>query len=270
MNDETPITIQHDESAINPYRYGGFNSERIAHGFFTRAGGVSEGIYAGLNCGQGSDDNQGQVQENRARVAAHLGGDLISLYQIHSDICHNVSESWGDERPEGDAFVTDQAGIILGILTADCGPVLFVGEKTDGAPVVGAAHAGWKGAIGGVLQSTVAKMLELGATLESIKAVVGPCIAKKSYEVDAGFYQNFLETNENFESFFGAGARDGHFQFDLEGFCAAQLAGVGVKTVHTMGLDTYALEAEFYSYRRKTHRDELDYGRQVSAIMIKD
>lgn len=256
--------------AISPYIYDGFDAARVAHGFFTRAGGVSEGIYAGLNCGQGSNDKAAHVKENRARVAAHLGaGEILSLYQIHSDKCLPVESSWGDERPEGDAFVTDKPGIALGILTADCAPVLFAGTKSDGSPVIGAAHAGWKGSIGGVLQSTVKMMITCGAEIESIKAVIGPCIAKKSYEVDAGFFKTFLETDENFENFFGAGAREGYFQFDLEGFCANQLAAVGLKTVHMMGLDTYAREDEFYSYRRKTHRGEADYGRQISAIMIK-
>ena len=255
--------------AIKSYKYEGFGGD-IAHGFFTRLGGRSTGVYEGLNVGVGSNDDPAAIQANRAAVIKALGADHIhGPYQIHSDICHTLTAPWpAEERPEGDALVTDQPGVLISVVTADCAPVLLVGKKADGAPVVGAAHAGWKGAVGGVLQNTLNAMQILGADLDTIKASIGPCIAKKSYEVDEGFLRKFLEIHENFESFFGAGARTGHYQFDLEGFCTAQLATAGVKTVHAFGLDTYANETEFFSYRRTTHKNEPDYGRQISAIMI--
>ncbi|MCB1532541.1 MAG: peptidoglycan editing factor PgeF [Alphaproteobacteria bacterium] len=255
---------------MNIYICEKFPSARVSHGFFGRQGGVSEGIYESLNCGQGSGDDPAHVEENRARVAAKLGvgrARLLSLYQIHSDVCLRVTEGW-EERPEADAHVTDRPGLALSILTADCAPVLFYGEKDDGAPVIGAAHAGWRGAFGGVLESTVGAMKDLGAKPASIRAAIGPCIAKASYEVDDGFVQRFIETDEANEHFFGAAARAGHAMFDLAGYAAARLARAGVKNVSILDLDTCADEAAFFSYRRKTHRNEPDYGRQISAIVI--
>ena len=260
-------------SNLKAYHYDGFNTDTIRHGFYTRLGGVSEGIYAGLNAGQGSDDSAALVAENRAAVAADLGADvsvLLAPYQIHSSTCHILSLS--EERPQGDALATDQAGLVLSIVTADCAPVLLQGEKSSGAPVIAAAHAGWKGAFGednqNVLSNSVKAMLNLGAELSSIKAVIGPCIAKKSYEVDLEFYKRFVMRDEMFETFFGAGSRADHFQFDLEGFCTLQLAQAGIQNIHAMGLDTYSNDEEFYSYRRTTHAGEPDYGRQISAIVI--
>lgn len=245
---------------------------RVRHGFFGRIGGVSEGVYAGLNCGLGSNDDRAAVEENLRRVGLAYGAGhehILSLYQIHSDICltETVPRS-PDERPEGDAHVTDQPGLVLGILTADCAPVLFAGEKANGAPVIGAAHAGWKGAIGGVLDNTIQEMQKLGAVPESVKACVGPCIAQASYEVDAAYMQRFIEESDENERFFKDSTKPDHYMFDLPGYCAARLFSAGVASVTLMDMDTYAREEDFFSYRRKTHRGEADYGRQISTIMI--
>lgn len=244
---------------------------RIAHGFFTRAGGVSAGLYNALNAGPASGDAPDDVLENRRRIAAHLDADeLVTLYQIHSADCLYVGAQVadGEDRPKGDALVTDVAGLAIGALTADCAPILFHGTRVDGSPVIGAAHAGWGGALKGVSVAIVSKMVELGAELTSICAVIGPCIAQASYEVRAEFASPFLDQDNENERFFMTG-RDGHLQFDLAGYNAAQLAQAGVRNIVITGEDTYADEGRFFSYRRATHRAEPDYGRQVSAIVIK-
>lgn len=264
---------QQDSKALS-YTYGEFDGDQVAHGFFTRRGGVSTGIYAGLNTGAGSNDDPQHVRQNRKIVAKALGTQsdrLLSLYQIHSDQCVVVSDIWGaEERPEGDSMVTDRPNIALGVLTADCTPVLFQGQKLDGSPVIGAAHAGWKGALGGILEATLREMVSLGAQAQSIKACIGPCIGKRSYEVDESFFKRFVERDDNHERFFGAAARNRHFMFDLGGYCALRLYESGLKNVGILGLDTYANEEEFFSYRRTTHREESDYGRQISTIMIRN
>lgn len=247
---------------------------KIQHGFFGRQGGVSEGIYAGLNCGSGSDDEPQKVQENRARVANHFdqpSEKLISVYQVHSEKCIyiNAVDQFSGEKPKADAMVTDQPELILGILTADCGPVLFAGEKSGGAPVIGAAHAGWGGALKGITDSTIAMMVERGAVLETIRAAVGPCIGPKSYEVSNGFEKPFLARDPADEHFFRAAQREGHLMFDLQGYLANRLAQAGLRQVTITGEDTCAMTDEFFSYRRKTHKGEPDYGRQISAICIK-
>lgn len=250
-----------------------FGGDAIFHGFFGRNGGVSHGIYSSLNMGRGSDDNPDDVAENFKIVAAQSGlapENIMTLHQVHSGICVKVKELWGlENRPQADAFATDMKGVGLGILTADCAPVLFTGKKADGSPVIGAAHAGWKGAIGGALDSTVQAMAELGATKESISAAIGPCIAQASYEVDENFLKNFCEADDENERFFKEGQREAHYMFDLAGYCAARLAGCGVRNVVIKDLDTYFNEEDFFSYRRTTHRKESDYGRQISLIAIK-
>lgn len=242
----------------------------IAHGFFGRKGGMSTGVYAGLNCGQGSNDDPEIIKKNRALVSQSLGvssNQLLSLYQIHSDKCLGVTEPWSD-RPEGDAMVTDVPGIALSVLTADCAPVLFYGQA-KGRSVVGAAHAGWKGALSGVLENTVQKMVkDFGVDVGSICAAVGPCIQKKSYEVSAGFYETFLKNDEAYEKFFQESRKTGHHMFDLPGFCAFRLGVAGVRNVQIVEKDTYSEEADYYSFRRTTHRGESDYGRQISVVMI--
>ena len=239
----------------------------IRHAFFTREGGVSEGIYAGLNGGTGSRDDQDRVAENRARMAASLGvpaGHLLTAWQIHSPDCVVVDTPW-DERPKADAVATATPGIAAAVSIADCGPVLFADPE---ARVVGAAHAGWKGAVGGVLDSTLARMEELGARRERIVAAIGPLIRQPSYEVGPDFIEKLTALDAANERFLIASQRAHHARFDLPGYIAARLAGLGVGTIDDLGLDTYSDEARFYSYRRATHRNEPDYGRLVAAITL--
>ena len=237
--------------------------EGVAHGFLGRRGGVSTGIHAGLNVGLGSEDDADAVQANR-RLAAEAvlpGGTLVTLYQIHSADAVTVLGPI-DGRPEGDALVTDRPGLALGILTADCAPVLLA-DRTGG--VVGAAHAGWKGAIGGVTDAAIAAMEALGARRDRIAAAIGPCIARASYEVDESFIRRFGEHDPANERFFAPG-RPGHYQFDLEAYVAHRLAAAGLTRIELLGLDTYADADRFFSFRRATHRGEPGYGRQVSII----
>jgi polyphenol oxidase len=235
------------------------------HGFLGRRGGVSYGIHQGLNVGLGSDDDPESVAENRERavLAVLPGAHLVTLHQVHSPTAIKVTAPFaGDARPQADALVTDQPGLLLGILTADCGPVLLADER---ASIVGAAHAGWKGALGGVTDSVIAAMEELGADRSRIVAAIGPCIARASYEVDDGFARRFEEHEPANERFFSPG-REGHHQFDLEGYIAHRLANAGVTRIEALGLDTYSDSEGFFSFRRSTHRGEPDYGRQISLI----
>lgn len=239
--------------------------EGVPHGFLGRRGGVSRGVVAGLNCGPGSGDDPAALAENRARAIAAVapGARLVTVYQVHSPDCVAVDDPWGDdERPRADALVTDRAGLLLGILTADCAPVLLADPE---AGVVGAAHAGWKGAITGVTDRTIEAMEELGASAARIRGAVGPCIAQPSYEVDEAFRRRFLEADGENAAFFAAGA-PGHCQFDLEGYVAARLERAGILAVEKLGTDTYAEADRFYSYRRAMHRGEPSYGRQISLV----
>lgn len=240
----------------------------VPHGFLGRRGGVSTGVVAGLNVGQGSQDNPAAIAENRRRAVAAVapGRRLVTVYQVHRSIAVPAGDWPDDARPQADAIVTDRAGLLLGILTADCAPVLLADED---AGVVGAAHAGWKGALAGVVESTVAAMESLGADRTRIAAAVGPCIARRSYEVDDAFRARFTDIDPAHEAFF-ADARPGHPRFDLEGFVAARLHAAGVRTVAALGMDTYADADRFYSYRRATHRGEPDYGRQISLIGLRE
>jgi polyphenol oxidase len=236
-----------------------------AHGFLGRRGGVSTGLHAGLNVGWGSEDDPAATAENRARAVAAVlpGARLACAYQIHSPDVVTVTEPWADDaRPQADALVTDRPGVLLGILTADCAPVLF---HDPHAGVIGAAHAGWKGALTGVTDATLAAMEALGARRDRIAAVVGPCIAQKSYEVDDGFERRFVEADPANAHFFRAG-RAGHTWFDLEGYVAERLRAAGVGTVAMLGEDTYAQADRFYSFRRATHKGEPGYGREISLI----
>lgn len=236
--------------------------EGVAHGFLTRKGGVSVGAVAGLNCGFGSGDDPAAVAENRRRAgeAVLAGAPMVALHQVHSADAVVVEEPWGeDQRPHADAIVTARRGIVLGILTADCAPVLLADNS---AGVVGAAHAGWRGAAGGAIEACVAAMERLGARRGAIVAAIGPCVAQASYEVDESFRARF---GGDAERLFAPG-RPGHWQFDLEGYVAARLAEAGVGRIERLGLDTYADPSRFYSYRRATHRGEPTYGRQLSLI----
>ena len=235
-----------------------------AHGFLGRRGGGSQGLHAGLNVSY-SEDDPAHTSENRRRAGEAVlpGARLLTCYQIHSPDVATVTAPWDDaDRPKADALVTTEHGLLLGVLTADCAPVLF---HDPAAGVIGAAHAGWKGAIGGVTDRTVEAMEALGADRARIAAVVGPCIAQKSYEVDAAFEARFTAEEEANARFFKAG-RAGHSWFDLEGYVAARLAAFGIGTVGMLGEDTYAQADRFYSFRRSTHSGEAGYGRQISLI----
>lgn len=237
----------------------------VAHGFLGRRGGVSTGIVAGLNVGFGAGDDAAAVAENRARAAEAVlpGARLVSVHQIHSPTCVTVAEPWSDaERPEADALVTNRSGILLGIVTADCAPVLLADRE---AGVVGAAHAGWKGAIGGVTDRTIEAMEALGARADRIAAVIGPCIAQQSYEVDENFRTRFIAHESANERFFVAGA-PGHWQFDLPAYVAERLEVAAVSSIQVIDLDTYHAPDRFFSFRRATHRGEPNYGRQLSLI----
>lgn len=240
-----------------------------AHGFFTRKGGVSDGIYASLNCGWGSSDHPSNVAENRRRAATMLDANpenFCSLYQVHGADVITVTDPWHrTELPKADAMVSAQKGIMLGILTADCVPVLFSDKK---ARVVGAAHAGWKGARAGVLEATIKAMCALGASHAGIAAAIGPCIAWKSYEVGPEFYEALTADNSANAGFFVASPESGHWQFDIRGYVRTKLASAGLTNINTLENDTYSEEDSFFSFRRTTHRSEKDYGRQVSAIML--
>ncbi|HLL29532.1 MAG TPA: peptidoglycan editing factor PgeF [Allosphingosinicella sp.] len=239
----------------------------VRHGFLGRRGGVSEGICSGLNVGLGSGDDPGKIRENRRIAAAAVapGAALVTLHQVHSpDALYVIAPFPDDGRPRADAMVTDRPGLVLGILTADCAPVLLADHQ---AGVVAAAHAGWKGALGGVLEATVAGMESRGADRARIAAAVGPCIARRSYEVDDGLLRRFAEADPEHERFFSPG-RDGHYQFDLEGFVLSRLAAAGLTRIEALGEDTYSQPDRFFSYRRATHRKEPDYGRQVSLIAL--
>lgn len=236
----------------------------VPHGFLGRRGGVSTGIYAGLNVGLGSSDDPAAVAANRALAVASVspGAELVTLHQVHSPDAVVVTTSFPGDRPQADALVTERPGLLLGILSADCTPVLFADMN---AGIIGAAHAGWKGAIGGVIESTLVAMEKLGADRAHIAAAVGPTIARKSYEVDEAFFRRFEEANRENERFFSPG-RQGRYQFDLEGFVVSRVAAAGVQRVEALGLDTYSNPERFFSYRRATHRGEPDYGRQISLI----
>ena len=237
----------------------------IPHGFFGRRGGVSTGPIAGLNTGPGSGDDMAAVNENRARAIAAVmpGAPLVTAYQVHSPDCVIVEEPWGnDARPKADALASDKPGLLLGIVTADCAPILMADRE---AGVIGAAHAGWKGALGGVTDRTVEAMIALGAQKERIVAAIGPCISQSSYEVDEGFRERFRNENAGNSRFFKPG-KPGHSHFDLEAYVLARLEAAGIGRVEALGLDTYSAPDRFYSFRHATHRGEPTYGRQISLI----
>ena len=240
----------------------------VAHGFLGRRGGVSTGVVAGLNVGLGSGDDPAAIAENR-RLAADAvlpGARLVTCYQVHSADAVTILAPFADDlRPHADALVTDRPGMVLGILTADCAPVLLADRA---AGLIGAAHAGWKGALGGITDATILAMETIGADRTRIVAAIGPCIARASYEVDDIFLARFAAADPVNERFF-VEAGVGRYRFDLEAYVAHRLAAAGIGTIEALGLDTYADEDRFYSFRRATHRREADYGRQVSLIGIK-
>lgn len=237
----------------------------LRHGFLGRRGGVSQGTIAGLNAGLGAGDDDAAVQRNRSLAVAAVapGARLATVYQVHSATCVTVTEPWPHaQRPHADAVVTDRPGLVLGVVTADCAPVLLADRS---AGIVAAVHAGWKGAVAGVTDSAIAAMIQLGARPERIVAAIGPCIAQGSYEVDQAFADQLAAVDPAGAQFLAAG-KPGHAQFDLEGYVAARLVRAGVGAVERLGLDTYADADRFYSYRRSVHRAEPTYGRQISLI----
>lgn len=241
----------------------------VRHAFFTRQGGVSDGIYASLNGGLGSGDDPAHVVANRARMAEQIGiepENLVSLHQIHSATVVTATAHWPRaERPRADGVVTATPHLALGILTADCGPVLFADH---GAGVIGACHAGWGGALGGVLEATVDAMVALGAAREDIVGVLGPTIGPTAYEVGPEFKARFLAAEAGNAAYFLPSERAEHAMFDLPAYIVARLEATGIGEVANVGLCTYSDEERFFSYRRTTHRGEPDYGRQISAITL--
>ncbi len=255
---DTPVFLTHPA----------LNNKKSCHGFFTREGGVSAGLFSSLNCRYKSKDDPENIRENLRRVADAsriAPQNLLTCRQIHSSHVLTVEKPWPPhERPEADGMVTTQKGFGLGILTADCAPVLFHDEK---AGVAGAAHAGWKGARRGVMENTLAAMEKLGASRQDIRAVIGPCIQQNSYEVGPEFMEDFLKQDRENGAFFKKSEKPGHFLFDLPGYCRRRLKWAGVET-HSLGLDTCSDEARFFSYRRRTLRGEPTHGTLVSVIAL--
>jgi polyphenol oxidase len=243
--------------------------KNITHGFFTREGGFSTGIFSSLNCGLGSGDDIAVVAKNRNIVAQSMrveNSNLVSAYQVHSaDVI--VVDAPFSERPKVDGLVTATRGLALGILTADCGPILFADEK---AQVIGACHAGWKGALTGITDSIIAEMEKLGARRSHIVAVLGPTISQRAYEVGPEFPAPFLRVDESDKRFFIPSVKKDHYMFDLPAYLVNRLKTSGVAQAHDLGLCTYADEQRFFSYRRATHRAEKDYGRLISAIALSE
>lgn len=243
-------------------------AQRVAHGFFGRQGGISTGVYASLNCGPGSGDERAHVVENRRKVESALGAGtaLVSLYQVHGAHAVTVTEAWAlGQGPKADGMVCNRPGIALGILTADCTPVLFADAE---AGVIGAAHAGWKGALAGITDSVVAAMESLGASRTRIAAAIGPTISQRNYEVGQELREGFCAEDPGHARYFIPAIRDAHWQFDLPAYVHDRIARAGLSNIESLNRCTYAGEAEFFSFRRATHRGEQDYGRQVSAILL--
>ncbi len=253
---------------ISPFVSEIFDGSKISHGFFGRAGGVSQGIYEGLNCGFSSNDLPKNVKLNRLKVSDALGlasTSLINPYQIHSNICGFIEKPFRKDGPRMDAFVTRTKGLGIAILTADCTPILFADEENG---VVGAAHAGWQGALSGIIENTIDCMVRNGANLEFIKAAIGPCIAQKSYEVSQDFYDRFIESDIENKLFFETGLVKGKFQFDLKKYCAKRLSNKGVAEIEILPHDTCSQKDDFFSNRRRNQLNETDYGRNISVIAI--
>ena len=261
MTDSPAIALQH----------AALDLPGIRHGFFTRQGGVSAGIYASLNGGSGSDDLPDHVRENRGRMADSLGVPrerFITCYQVHSPNVVTVTAPWTREHaPKVDAMVTRERNLALAVATADCGPVLFADAK---AGVIGAAHAGWKGAFTGVLETTLDAMVGLGAARGDIVAVLGPMISRSAYEVGPEFRARFIEAAADNDRFFGPSPNAGHAMFDLPAYIAMRVMAAGIARFEDMALCTYQDEERFFSYRRVTHRKEPDYGRLLHAIALAD
>lgn len=241
--------------------------KQIRHAFFTRQGGVSEGVYASLNGGIGSNDDTVSVHENRRRMSEAIGAEhIITCYQIHSADVVVASKAWGREgAARADGIVTRAKRLAVGASAADCGPLLLADAE---AGIVAAAHAGWKGALGGIAEATIAKMEGLGASRRNIVAAIGPLIRQQSYEVGPEFVKRFRDADPALGKFFIPSSRDGYSMFDLPGLIVARLTDAGIGEIDDLGLDTYSDEKRFYSYRRSVHRNEPDYGRLIAAICL--
>ncbi|MDG2318983.1 MAG: peptidoglycan editing factor PgeF [Rhodospirillaceae bacterium] len=241
----------------------------VKHGFFTRRNGHSSGIYAGLNCGLGSGDHKGVVIRNRNMCAELLGVEscnLLTVHQEHTADVVTVDTPWvPDGAPVADALVTDRPGLALAILAADCAPILFADPE---AGVIGAAHAGWKGAFGGIIEATVGTMTTLGAQRETIRVAVGPCIGASSYEVGPEFRTRIVEQNTDHDCYFKGSGKADHFYFDLQSYVANRIKLTGISKIESLDTNTYGDEERFFSYRRACHRGETDYGRQLSGIAL--
>jgi polyphenol oxidase len=258
------------EKMLNPIRASNLSAiSNIRHGFFTRHGGVSEGIYAGLNCGLGSNDANDRVLENRKRVSDDLGGahaGVVTLYQEHGATARTATAPVPrDAVPRADAVVSATPGLVIGVLTADCAPILFADGE---AKVVAAAHAGWRGAVSGIIESAIVEMERLGARRSRIRAALGPCIHQDAYEVGADFMSDFVGRDPAYRQFFAEPRSGGKPHFDLPGFVLHRLAATGIADIVNASQCTYANESLFYSFRRTTQRKEPDYGRQISAIVV--
>lgn len=263
---QSPAARRLLNAAAPPY-WTAANLGDVRHAFFGRQGGVSTGIYASLNAGTGSNDDPSASQENRRRIAAAFDAQpdhLLGVHQVHSPTAVLVTGAWTGDRPHADALVTTTPGLVISVLTADCAPVLLADEK---AGVIGAAHAGWKGAVGGVLESTIALMRTHGADPTRIKAAIGPCIHQASYEIGPEFAERFTGTDAANARFFAPG-RDGKLQFNLPAYCAARLAAASITDVETIPLDTYAAADALFSHRRSVHQNAGDYGRNCAAIAL--
>jgi YfiH family protein len=254
---------------LNPIHSTLLELPGIRHGFFTREGGASEGLYAGLNCGLGSKDQTERVLENRARVAEHLAGaksEVLTVYQVHSGTAVRAHGPLSrDALPKADAVVTTVPGLVIGVLTADCTPVLFADPQ---AKVVAAAHAGWRGAVAGIIEATVEEMVKAGANRDRIRAAIGPTISQTAYEVGPEFEAEVQALDPGNRDFFMVPSSDAKAHFDLPGFVARRLGQLGLAAVDRVAPCTYANESLFFSFRRTTHRSEPDYGRQISAIVV--
>ena len=264
-----PQEAHHDEPGFRMIQAPALDHPRLVHAFFTREGGVSTGIYASLNGGLGSSDDRENVLQNRRRMAAALGvteANLVNVHQVHSPDVVIVDGPWpADERPRADGMASRTPGVALAIATADCGPVLFADPQ---AKVIGACHAGWRGALEGVLERTLEAMESLGARRSRVTAVLGPTIGPHAYEVGPEFVARFLAASDDYAAFFASPKPDKHAFFDLPRFIGARLQAAGVGTFEDLGLCTYSDEDRFFSYRRTTHRKEPDYGRLISAIAL--
>lgn len=261
------IASKHTEAALSPLLSPTLaNTAGISHAFFTRQGGVSGGIYRSLNSGLGSADKKSSVLENRARMLSYFGGEaFLTVHQHHSTLCVRADKAWEPhDAPRADAIVTTTPGLVICAQAADCGPLLFADSQ---AGVIGAAHAGWKGALGGVLEATIKMMEDHGGDRSNIIAVLGPCISQKAYEVGPEFVDRFVQHQADYGSYFQASRRPGHAMFDLPGFILDRLIRTGVNA-QTLSRCTYSEPDLFYSYRRSVHKNEPDYGRLASAIML--